>query len=243
MFGVQQEADLDERHERELAVLEAWLAGAELPEGTLTRELPWLFDLWTAASAHSREPGGVERAPQPGPAEGRPDRRRFVIYEDVVWSRGLGELALSDEDEGDPRGLPAGHLWGLTRDRQGVAIDCPCDNAWNVSFPTGWVLVEWTDHQRWERKLLEVTRWEQSQRYTAYAMLYELFPDLAQCWDVLAAGTIYLIPVTLDPKVLAQIDREQLTYARGVDPQNAGLQQIARRQAGLTGRPPEGEGA
>jgi hypothetical protein len=195
--------------ERELAVLEAWLDGDDLPEGTLFRELTWLEEMLL---------GRLTTAPvaQPPRPQSRWTPRGWKERPGVIFAEPLKtyRLGLESVDEDDSQRLPTGHFWGLTRDGEAVAIDCPLNNSWNVSFPTGFVLVEWVrEEEPVKRALLKVTVLEKSQRYHAWKSLTELFEQVTS--DDLRRGAIYLTPVALVPHVRTQFENGGVTHLRG----------------------------
>ena len=198
--------------ERELAVLEAWLDGEDLPEGTLFRELPWLEEmllgrLTTAPVAEPPRP--LSRWTPRGWNE-----RPGVIFAESLRSYSLGMADVADEDSPDPQQLPEGHFWGLTGDREAVAIDCPLNNTWHVSFPTGFVLVEWVrEAEPVKQALLKVTVLVKEQRYHAWESLKSLFQGATS--KDLRTGSIYLTPVALVPEVRTQFENGRVTHLRG----------------------------
>jgi len=206
-MSVHNEADLDQ-DERELAILEAWLDNEDLPEGTLFRELPWLRDKFMA---------GLTTLPATEPVDPsshwRPlgwGQRTGSIFAGAVRSYAT---SLAPVGAQDPQKLPDGHLWGLTRDLQAIAIDCPLENGWNVAFPTGRALVEWVRGKQVERALLPVNVLQQTRRYYAWSELLELFPNLTTA--ELMEGTIYLTPVSLSPQLLTRVNNGQVTFQKG----------------------------
>ncbi len=216
---------------RELAVLEAWLNNEELPQGTLDRELPWLREvLWDAVAARRAKPAREVWKTFREQALGMVGGATGPTYRRALRPQGM---SLAGDDEEDPHALPGGHLWGLTNSGKAVKIDCPFENAAEVTFPFGLALVEieWPQSPRIGRALLPVERDERRGRFRGWATLRDLFPECST--SQLSSGTLYLTPVSFEREVLFRVDRGQLTYLRTNAPSNENLKQLERRRREL----------
>jgi hypothetical protein len=214
--------------QRQVAVLKAWLHDEELPEGELETALPWLSALlWeTFGGAEARLPGEVSPRSPPESAT-RSGKRGWACY-NIPLSSTLG---LTGEAEEDPDALPAGHVWGLTNSHAAVVIDCPMENAFEIDFPFDAAMVElhWPEDNSWKRTLIEVTRDELHARFNARGNLSELFPDVTS--HRLADAELYLWSIAPRPEVYARVSDTQLTDLMRKTPENARLQEFAKRKA------------
>jgi hypothetical protein len=231
--------------ERETAVLDAWLNGEELPEGTLARELPWLRDLFWEMTARNAQ----RRSTRAWKMYREQALRQVGIDDGPCYRKSLASRSTtlnfsdSDEDEVDPDALPAGHLWGLSNDGNSLAIHCPRTNPLGIEFPGNLALVEWEVADEVRRQVLRVTvdaecRCVSSTKgpstegcYRAFGRLRHLFPEH---WSAASkAGTIRLFAVTFRPEVLFRVHEGQLLDLLREWPNDPGLQRVERARRRL----------
>jgi hypothetical protein len=214
--------------EQELAVLKAWLHDEELADRELDAAVPWLSHLlWqTFGGPDERWKVGVSPRSRQESAT-RLGKRGWACYEIALSST----LGLAGEADEDPDALPAGHVWGLNNNHDAVVIDCPMENAFEIDFPFDAAMVElhWPKDKSWKRTLIEVTRDEFHARFNARRNLSELFPDVTS--HRLADAELYLWSIAPRPEVYARVSDTQLTDLMRKTPENARLQEFAKRKA------------
>ena len=209
--------------DRETAVLDAWLNGEELPEGTLARELPWLRDLFWEMTAKDPK---------------RRSTRAWKMYREQALRQVGGRtgpclrmdfksqtLALAGEDEEGPFDLPPDTYWGLTNNLQAVKIEYPVQPNAVPLFPTHLALIEWKSGDTVTRALLKVQK--RKQHYWGFSTLSDLFPHLSR--SQLRQGELFATSVSFHPEVLFRVDREQLSALVMESPEDAVLREVQRR--------------